>query len=498
MFLLISLLLVAQDATATSNSRWASPDVLIEDSLGPYVDFAADYNYSNGDIYVACIPDSGSYFHPDSLGILLFRSTDHGETWDIIAKDVYETEGWTAKEIDLVATRSDTVYVLFSWYYTDYEYDGLQIGKIYDSGGDWNIEWISPIIDATEIRSPKLVRDDFDDFYLYMSYLDITGGNDSLHVLRSTDRGYNWDILAKGNTVGDWQDQDICVADSSLYHLSTFQYSENQTLQLSYWRDRGDPLTCEVKTLLSINTTNAGQIHYPRIGATTTLPDTGQLVYAFFSQENSGLGDYDLLYLYSEEGGDDWPITPGSLTPDTLSKGSSSPVLCDIRGYQVAPNQWMDITYCLTSPTPSFENFWCWSAEGDPTNWQGDTSVATGENRSMPELIYSPGAPGGGAGVVYNDSLGNLWLDAPWKESGIEEALTENKNTISSQVVLAGSSVEVGSTGAVVYDVTGRGIRTLDISVWDLKDGNGKEVKGGIYFIVYKENGNRLKLSVIK
>ena len=72
-----------------------------------------------------------------------------------------------------------------------------------------------------------------------------------------------------------------------------------------------------------------------------------------------------------------------------------------------------------------------------------------------------------------------------------------NITKIRSQIALAGGLVEIGSTGAVVYDVTGREINKLNTSSWDLKDKNGQEVKGGIYFIADK-NGNRLKLSVIK
>ena len=490
MILLISLLLVSQGIPAANSSRWGLPDVLIEDSLGPYAEFAADYNYTTGDIYVACVPDSGVYFHPDSLGMLFFRSTDHGETWDMIGRDVYEAEGWTAKEIDIVATRSDTAYILFSWYYTDYGYDGLQVGKIYESGGDWNVEWISPIIDATEIRSPKLVRDDFADFYLYLAYLDITPENDSLIILRSPDRGYNWDNLIRATSAAEWQDHDIAVADSSIYHLSTFQYFENQTLQFSYWRNRGTPV--DVINLQEVNTNSAGQIRYPRIGATTTLPDSAQLVYAFYSQEDSITGNHDLLYLFSLNGGIDW-----NGIPDTLANESSLPVLCDLRGYQVAPNQWMDITYCFTSPDPSFENFWCWASESEPTNWQGTASVGTGVNRSIPELIYSPGAPGGGGAVIFNDTLGNLWFDAPWRESGITENTNEKTTKIRNQIALAGSLVEIGSNEATVYDVTGREIIKLNKDSWDLKDRNGEKVETGIYFIIDK-TGNKLKLSVIK
>ena len=491
---IIYILLIAPWSTEASSARWDSPDILIEDSLGSFVDFAVDYNYSNGNIYVACIPDSGTYFGPDSMGILLFRSTDHGANWDIIFRDAYQAFYWELKEIDLVATRNDTVYVLMSWYHEVPENDQLNIAKIWD----WNIDWLlTPAIDATEIRSPKLVRDDFDDFHLYIAYLDITAENDSLIILRSTDRGYNWSNLLRANSAAEWQDHDIAVADSSFYHLSTFQYSENQTLQLTYWRERCNPLTCEVKNLLSVNTNNKGQIHYPRIGATTTLPDTTQLVYTVYSEENLNLGNYDLLYLYSEKGGNDWPIDPDTLTPpDTLVQGSEAPVFFDIRGYQVSPNPYMDITYCMQSTVPLFTNYFRWSSESDPTNWHDTTYVTDGTFFSYPELVYSPGSPASGAGVVYNDYFGRLWFDAPW-HSGVAEDTDINKKKIGSQIVLKGSSVQCGSVGATVYDLTGRKIVKLNTNSWDLRDADGKEVKVGIYFII-ERNGSKSKLSVIK
>ena len=496
MFLLFSLILVAQ----INQPLWIPSDALVEDSLGDYVAFACDYNYTNGNMYLVCSPDSGSYFHPDSLGYLLFRSTNHGASGELLLRDVWSAEGWREKDVDLVVTRSDTVYILASWYDTYGGTDWVQVAKAYDTTGGWYIDWSSPAIEATEIHSPKLVRDDFDDFYLYMAYLDVTSEDDTLHILRSADRGNSWSTLLQARSAADWTEQDLAVADSSLYHLSILPSGPNYTLQLSYWRGRGNPATSKVKNPLLVSTPTAGPIQYPRIGVTTTLPDSTQLVYAFYSQQNSSSGKYDLLYLYSEEGGNDWPnLSPpaNSVIPDTLATGSFSPVLCDIRGYQAVPNQYMNITYCFTDSTPSFENFWCWAEEGDPTNWQGLASVGTGPNRSIPELVYSPGASGTGSVVFYNDSLGNIWLDAPWF-SGITEDTGVETKEIKNQIVLAGNPIEIGSTAATVYDVTGREIITLNSNSWDLKDGEGEDVKAGIYFIIDKENGNRLKLSVIK
>jgi hypothetical protein len=492
MFLLIALFLVAQGATPTSDSRWDSPDVLIEDSLGPFVAFAADYNYTTGDIYVACIADSGTYCGPDDWGLLLFRSTDHGESWNLLycdSNDLYLTRG---KEIDLVVTRDDTAYAVISWDDPFMGNDKISVVKFYESGGEWHRDYLSyNAIRGEEISTPKLERDDFSDFYLYMVYIDAVAGNDMFYILRSMDRGYNWDTLAMATgTVEECQDVDMTAADSTLYTLWTWQYYGIQYLALVSWGNRGETFYGSAN-ILSHDTLTHTEMEYPRIGATTTVPDVGQVVYAFYSQENSISGGYDLLYLYHMQHAG-W-----TSDPDTLAKGSSSPILCDLRGYQVAPNKWMDITYCFRTsvPVPSFENFWCWSSESDPTSWQGITSVSTGIINSIPELIYSPGAAGGGGAVVFNDFYGNLWFDAPWY-SGIAENPKENEDKTRSEVVLPGSVVKLSSRGAAVYDVMGREVTKLNGDSWDLKDAQGEKVKCGIYFIVNEKTGERVKVVI--
>ncbi len=492
MVLFISLLLVAQGAATTNNTRWDSPDILIEDSLGDYVNFAADYNYTTGDIYVACIPDSGTYFGPNYWGLLVFRSTDHGLSWDSVASQTYSTTSNMGKEIDLVVTRDDTLYALVSWYDKGDSTDKMNVAKIYDTGAGWTIDWImsSGNLVGEELHSLRLVRDDFDDFYLFMSYFVATSsGGDTVRIRRSTDRGYNWGLLTSG-WANYWLDQDLTTADSSLYLTVTYQSGNTQQMQFAYWRNRADG-ALTVRNPFAVDTTLAGPIQHTRTGATTTLPDAGQLVYVTFSQENPG-GQHDLLYLYSEDGGYTW-----TSTPDTLAQGSYAPVASDIRGYQSSPNQYMNVTYCLTAMLPMFTNYYRWSSDSDPTNWHDTTIVGNGMERSITEMIYSPGSPAPGGGVVYNDAYGNLWFDGPWY-SGISEDTDKGKTTISSKIVLAGSSVELGSVGAVVYDVTGREIIKLNTNTWDLKDKEGKEVKGGIYFIADKENNVKIKLSVIK
>jgi hypothetical protein len=494
MIIVICLLLVAQGASATNNSRWDYPDVLIEDSLDTYMPFAADYNYVTGDMYVACAFDSG-YYLGENPGWVAFRSQDHGLNWERIYICAFSATDLDQKDIDIVATRDDTLYVSLLFSSRDFEYDLIEYYKVYLG---WRFFLGSEATYTAEFRSPKLVRDDLEPFYLYRAYIiDYDGSLDSIRLERSTDKGASWDSIYY-SYAAQYYDCDLTVSDSTVY--LTYSYvspasPDEKAIRTRVYGNRGEDTGIYVDIQATADTINA-DIEYPRIGATTTLPDNGQLVYTVFSQRNAGTERWDLLYKYSEDGGTHW-----SSSIDTIIQGSTGGVCSDIRGYEVESNQYMDITYCVTSPDVNYDNYFRWSSEDEPADWNDTTFVAriTAGIATLPlrpELVYSPGSSASGAGVVYN-SPGKLWFDAPWV-SGIPENKYEIVNKIRSQIVLAGSVVVVGSAGAVVYDVTGREITKLNGSSWDLTDEKGGDIKPGIYFIVNEKTGERVKLSVIK
>jgi hypothetical protein len=143
----------------------------------------------------------------------------------------------------------------------------------------------------------------------------------------------------------------------------------------------------------------------------------------------------------------------------------------------------------------SYDNYFRWSSEGDPINWHDTTEVSGGVFSSVPEIVYSPGAPASGAGVVYNDLMGNLYFDAPWY-SGIADNSKGNENKTRSVIVLPGSVVKLNSEGAVVYDLIGREVIKLNDDSWDLKDAKGEKVNCGIYFIVNEKTGEKVKVLI--
>jgi hypothetical protein len=496
MILLVSLLLLGQPGNITTDVRWDSTDVLIEDSLGSNVVFAADYNYTTGEIFAACAIDSG-YYGGDSPRYVIFLSQDHGLTWEEIYASWFS--GWVVKGVDLVATRNDTIYVSFHYFLKSTGYEHIsyyKVYRVYEGSSYWESHYISSELNSTaEYRCPVLVRDDFDPFYLYRAYIiDYDGILDSIRLERSSDKGISWDSIYYSYAV-QYFDCDLTVSDSTLYFTYSYDpppVSDEKAIRTRIYGNRGEGIGLYVDIQTTTDTVNR-DIKYPRIGATTTVPDNGQLVYTFYSQRNTVSGSYDLLYRYSQDGGASWLTIP-----DTLAQGSATPVLCDLRGYEVGPNKYMDMTYCFTYsiPYPSYKNFFRWSSEDDPTNWHDTVYVGEGIESSDPQLIYSPGGSASGGGVVYNDFFGNLWFDAPWY-SGIPED-EEKEAKIRSRIILSSSSVEVNSSGSVIYDVMGRKIKGLNGNIWDLTDEKGMKVDSGIYFIVDGETGEREKLILIR
>jgi hypothetical protein len=495
MFLLISLLLVSQCATPASDSRWDSPDVLIGDSLGPMVVYAADYNYTTGDIYVACAVDSGYCLLANWPGWVFFRSKDHGLTWEKIFSYEFGQIDVESEAIDLVVTKDDTLYAATQTYSENLGTECIDYHKIYEGpSSNWDhysLETWTTYPPTGKFLSPVLIRDDFEPFHLYRAFIyNIDGDIDLLFVDKSTDKGETWSRIDSRTTLEGFNDCDLTISDSTLYLTYSYTYGNSRRLATGIYKDRGEG-DAILRTLhLTLDTINA-DIEYPRIGATTTTPDNGQLVYTLFSQRNAGTERWDLLYQYSVDGGDNW-----STDIDTITQGSNGPVISDIRGYEVAPNEYMDITYCVTSRVEflfSYDNYWRWSSEGDPTNWHDITDVSGGLFSSVPEIVYSPGASGTEAGVVYNDWNGNLWFDAPWY-SGIADNSKEKEEKIRSEVVLPGSVVKLNSRGSTVYDITGREITKLTGDSWDLKDTKGEKVNCGIYVIVNEKTGERVKI----
>lgn len=108
----------------------------------------------------------------------------------------------------------------------------------------------------------------------------------------------------------------------------------------------------------------------------------------------------------------------------------------------------------------------------------GDTVTA------LNKVYHSPGA----ISMVILKTINN---------SGISETPSYNKDKIKSKIVLSGNTVNFDFSPAIVYNITGSKVKELNSKAWDLTDDEGKKIKSGIYFILDKKTGKRVKLSII-
>ena len=115
---------------------------------------------------------------------------------------------------------------------------------------------------------------------------------------------------------------------------------------------------------------------------------------------------------------------------------------------------------------------------GDDLYTPGDTLIA------LNKVYHLPGAA-------------SMVILKTQNTSGIPEKPAHNTNKTKSKIVLSGNTLNLDFSPAIVYDITGSKVKELNSNVWDLTDKKGLEVKSGIYFIVNKNNGNRIKLSII-
>lgn len=496
MLLLLTIFFTAQFNPA-ENTRWTPPDsgdVFIEDSLGEFVDFATDYNYSNGNIYAICLVDSGNYFG-EYNGLILFQSTDHGQTWAKIYSDSASTINYKTGDVDLVVTREDTLFASFLVSVSGSGTDNIEYYKFFEESSGWDLSFLGSISTSKEFKSQKLIRDDFDPFYLYRGYIiRDTSGIDSLCIERSMDQGATWIDTIYNSWTDNYSDLDMTVSDSTLY-VNYIYYSstlgQRRTRSRAY-RGRGLGPNYNEDIYATSDTTNEN-IHYSRIGATTTTPDNGQLVYTFYCKDAPSTGGTHLLYKFSDDGGQNW-----SIDPDTMFKDSAALIPCDLRGYQAGENPYMNFTYHVASGWYG-RSYWRWANESNPADWSNPDTVTPWMFLGVQhELVYSPGSPGSGSGVIYSGIAGGLWFDAPWITSGINVVTEEDRFSVNKNILHSSDRLTFSHPGVDIFDVSGRKVRTLSGKTWNLKDNYGQPAETGIYFIKSKETGESEKVIIVR
>ena len=369
---------------------------------GPVYAFGTD-NDDNGDMYVAV-----SIRPNDTDGrILVYRSTDHGDTWEHWAT-VDHTEGIRAMDVLVGRWKSDEfsddrLLVFFA--------DGR--GKIYverlklanpadrqrvlvvDAGGSQTITNISVARDPLPMPSA---------FNVY-----ITWGGAAGHLISGKRSPLNGAVWNDSFTYEGYAQPHIDAGPNKHVYLTAVGIPFPSNVYVKRSLDQG----ATWEGWVNLTAEDNGDSHSTPVVAASTDAAIPTVWVAYTYYRPVTLGAADVRVAYSEDGGGSW-----TKDQSLSAEAGKDELFPDMVGYRAGPSRWMNVAYNHTQPLHT-NVIWRWSSGSTPITWRAPRPVNDHDTHPAmgPQVIYSPGAPLTGSGVVYNGEgspITNLFFAAPW------------------------------------------------------------------------------------
>jgi hypothetical protein len=450
-----------------------------------FTDFACDYNYANGTMWVVTA-------NFDSIA-RLYRSTDHGVSWQYVywmgtaPADVYSQVGLVVGEGD-----SSFIYVYLRHRFNNGD---IYMYRLKPDLSGWGFYPVSATPDT--VNHFSVCRDFHPGYYLYAATSNQLTGNADSRFWRSTDYGVTWGFQYLYNV---WDPVIRAGAGNVIGLAWTWPRRVGVWTEPNY--SRGDPLGWKPSHSVGFDTF---QTYYPTLAIANTSPDTEATMWVGYSYNWQNSSDWDVWSAVRYHAwGDTWRKgLPVSVRSDSSEWGA------DIESYKEPGNPYVDVTYEVADRSfIHINNYWGWSIANDPTTWSGQTATNDpGTNAGAwfneERVIYSPGAPTSGGGVLFTHWDGGNWswglyFNAPWVTGVAGDNIRKAPG--------AGLRVAPTMTSGVTYITAPQGTKTVLISdatgrlvgrferpsgtlTWNGFDLNGKKVGAGIY-IIRAETGN--------
>jgi hypothetical protein len=449
------------------------PDVMIDSGIIRAT--AADYEM-DGTMWVAYSKSA-----PDSW-VRIVRSTDHGQTWDGI-KSFRTNPTSIITRLGMVVGQGDSGFVYVFVVHPNQNGDLLCV-RFNKDGSNYLTTWGKS--DADTVNDFKVCRDySGGDYWLYA----VAGNSNHTatlddYVLRSTDYGVTWASTKTFRFVSDGSYQ----SGSGRYqylsgHTGYSPYKGNLNMLVNTrW---GNPDSWREAQVAPDTFPVYDQVMAPSFAT----PVENAVVWTLYTHDFQGTGDFDVKYVYSTDAGVTW-------STDYYMAGSSSAseAYGDIKPYADPGNTWMNASYISEESYRTVYRRFC--EQSTPTAWSDTERINThsaGTGQPIrPLLVYSPGAPGTGAGCVFTGAgLNNIYWNAPWLTGLAEErritreaGFTVSPNPAAEQVRF--TVPRVAGSRLVIYDAAGREVTHLPADagmVWNRTDARGNRVPAGVYLV---------------
>jgi hypothetical protein len=373
----------------------APPDVVI--SPGPVLSLATDYE-SDGTMWAAAgLTDSS---------VRVWNSTDHGATWNYITGATISPYS-VFDRIGLAVGIGDSNFIHLLLIHPNGNGDAYEVRWNHDGTGTL----LFPVlVGADTLVDLTFCRDNVSPYYLYAVV------REELHsvseqngwVVRSTAFGTNWAVTDAFYNLGTGSIQ--AGPGSWIYYSVAPQVPEGRgQLNLLWNKTYGSP-----GAWLETNPRpDTFDIDEPVMTPAYTMPESTAVAWVAY-HHNGVSTSYDVLALHSTDGCQTWSA------PATIAGSANMEVWPDLKHYRSVGNTYVNVSYIDYDMGANRRVLYRqWSDAANPGTWHDPTVLSDTQpfrsHQLKPSLVYSPGAPGSGAGCVFADlpSTRLLW-NAPW------------------------------------------------------------------------------------
>ena len=434
--------------------RPGGADVLVH--RGSCHRIAGDHG-DNGDMYV------GVQTTDPVVGLLgkvmLYKSSDHGISWSVwdsvytrlvihsfdVMVGEFGNDEFNDDRLLVFCTLSDRTVHAFRFPLTGGPYEDIVVSTEGAGVHPRNV-W------AARSLEPRAYR-------IHLTYdVFIDGSTTSFqtHVCKSNTNGSAWQDF---DSFSGYLKPSIDAGPGDIVHLLAMKDSPNDDICYQRSTDGGENWSG-----WTVMTTGDGGSHHdantPVVAAST---DPGvPTVWAAYSYTAPG-GDLDIRYAVSQDGGGTWSL-------DRVVAGNKDDEdMLHMKGYRQSANRWMNLIYVTNTQAGGFPNvMWRWVNGATPTVWSTPRIVNdhVADAIFTPRVMYSPGSPLPGSGVVYVTSDRDVYFTAPWLPGGATFSADDLAALLSatpagSVITLRFSLPQGGQTRLMIHDALGRLVRTL-------------------------------------
>jgi Divergent InlB B-repeat domain len=341
--------------------------------------------------------------------IRIFSSSDHGATWSQIADfDTGLPSG--------VTPRNDLQRIRLLYDETPQELDVFFV----NNDGYLMVRTV-PLASGSPhdyvVSTTPIVEESFDitqnlnNGRIVARWTDGTGAGSSYYVRYSDDASVTWHDNISQTVSCDTNPRGSIAygPPGNLINMFSFLPGCSTNIGIAGFRspDNGSNWYLSILTDGSVN-------NYDPRTAAANVNNSG--VWVIYDRDLGG-HEIDLHFRYSSDAGALWG------PEQTVSAVSGvDEYIADVKPYKGFPNSYINMVYIYDDPagSPLRKAIWAWTSTGDPTTWNGNVTVNDEDITPWPEdvaprIVYSPGAPATGGGVVFSYAGRNgLYFDSPW------------------------------------------------------------------------------------